>query len=341
MTLTVLSVAYPFAPVTPDPPGGAEQVLAQLDRALVDRGHRSIVLAQAGSNVAGELIEVPRPAGEIDGDAWTVAHAHMRRVIDALAPETDLVHLHGFDFDSCLPPPGPPTVVTLHMPLDWYVADVLRSDRPRTWFQPVSADQASRAPARVALLDPIPNGVDLDRYRPNGTKRGYALVLGRVAPEKGFSDALDAARAAGVPAKAAGCVFPYPEHRRYFAQEVAPMLGNDRHWLGPVAGAEKAELLAEARCLLVPSTAPETSSLVAMEALASGTPVIAYRSGALPEVVEDGVTGFVVDDAHGMAEAIGRVGAIDPARCRAEAERRFDVRRTATEYLALYERLTV
>lgn len=340
MSLTVLSVAYPFAPVTSDPAGGAEQVLAQLDRALTEKGHRSIVLAQQGSRVRGELIEIPAPNGTIDGAAWAAAHGTMREAIDHLATNgTDLVHLHGFDFDSCLPPSGRPCVVTLHMPISWYVPDALRPERPNTWFVPVSASQAATAPAGVALLPPISNGVDLEQYRPNGAKGEYALVLGRVAEEKGFHDALAAARIAGIPLKVAGRVFPYPDHERYFAESVAPLLDNERHWIGPVAGEAKRRLLAEARCVLIPSTAPETSSLVAMEALACGTPVIAYRSGALPEVVEDGETGLLVDDAREMADAIGRIGAIDPARCRRAAEARFDLRRTTAEYLDLYQRL--
>lgn len=339
MGLTVVSVAYPFAPVTPDPAGGAEQVLAQLDRALVHGGHQSIVVAQAGSIAAGELVEIPAPPGEIDGQAWTAAHLRMREVIDALAAEADIVHLHGFDFDANMPPPGPACLVTLHMPLDWYAPAVLRSDRPRTWFQPVSVDQAGRAPHGVVLLDPIPNGVHVQRYRPSPAKRDYALVLGRVAPEKGFHDAIDAARLAGAPLRAAGAVFPYPEHRRYFDEEIVPRLDGERCWVGAVAGAAKVRLIAEARCMLIPSTAPETSSLVAMEALACGTPVIAYRSGALPEVVEDGVTGLIVGDVAGMAEAIGRIGSIDPAACRRAACARFAVARTTAAYLDLYRKL--
>lgn len=339
MGLTVLSVGYPFAPVSADPPGGAEQVLAQLDRALARAGHRSIVLAQEGSKTAGELIEIPAPPGVIDGEAWTRAHTYMRGVINQLSSKVDLVHLHGFDFDSCVPPPGPPTLVTLHMPLDWYATVALRPNRPRTWFQPVSFDQARRAPEGVALLPPIDNGVDVERYGPVANKADYALALGRVAAEKGFHDALEAARRAAVPLKAAGRIFPYPEHELYFAEQVAPRLDNERLWLGPVEGAAKRRLLAEARCLLAPFTAPETSSLVAMEALASGTPVIAYRSGALPDIVEDGVTGFVVDDVAGMAAAIGRLNEIDPTACRRAACERFSLARTTAAYLDLYQRL--
>ena len=341
MTLTIVSVAYPFAPVDADPAGGSEQVLAAIDRALVAAGHRSIVIAAAGSRPVGAFRAVPAPNGPIEGDQWERAHAAIRaHLAEVIADERpDLVHLHGFDFGSYVPAPGLPVLVTLHLPLAWYTPAWLRPTRPRTWLQPVSADQAARAEPGVPLLDPVPNGVDLDRYRP-APKRDHLLVIGRVAPEKGFHDAIDAARIAGVPLIAAGQVFAYAEHEQYFAEEVAPRLDAERRFIGPVAGAEKAALLAGARAVLIPSTAAETSSLVAMEALASGTPVIAYRSGALPGIVEDGVTGFLVDDVVGMADAIARIDAIDPAACRRAAEARFGLNDTLARYLALYERLS-
>ncbi|HYZ61711.1 MAG TPA: glycosyltransferase, partial [Acetobacteraceae bacterium] len=151
--------------------------------------------------------------------------------------------------------------------------------------------------------------------------------------------AIAAAKRAGVRLRIGGALYPYPEHQRYFDEQIAPALDAERRWLGPVAGAAKRKLIAEARCVLVPSTAPETSSLVAMEALASGTPVIAYRAGALPDIVEHGVTGFIVVDVEEMADAIGRVDAIAPTACRVAAETRFSAARMTTEYLALYARL--
>lgn len=336
--LTVLSVGYPFAPITADPAGGAEQVLAHLDRALVAAGHRSIVIAPEGSEVAGELIAVPALDGEIGETAKTKIYAAVRaQLLSAVERQRiDLIHYHGVDFDAYLVPTPTPQLATLHLPIGWYSEAALGSG---VALLPVSHSQPSGAPAGLNLLPPIGNGVDLDRYRLAGAKSDYALVIGRVAPEKGFHDAIAAARLANLPLIAAGVVYEYPEHRAYFEQQVAPALDADRRWIGPVSGAAKARLIAEARCLLVPSTAPETSSLVAMEALASGTPVIAYCSGALPEVVEDGVTGFIVDDMQSMAEAIGKAGAIPPAACRAAAEARFSASRMTAEYLALYERL--
>jgi glycosyltransferase involved in cell wall biosynthesis len=291
------------------------------------------VIACEGSEVAGELRTVPASSDTITDARRAEVHEAVRAAIAAAGP-FDLVHLHGIDFGAYLPTQGR-TLVTLHLPLDWYGS--LSRDRPDLWLLPVSASQAARVPG-AELLPPIGNGVDLDRYRP-GSKGDYALVLGRVAPEKGFADAIDAAKLADVPLVAAGPAFPYSEHRAYLDQQVRPRLDARRRWVGAVAGADKARLLAGARALLVPSTAPETSSLVAMEALASGTPVIAYRSGALPEIVEDGVTGLLVDDVAGMADAIGRAGAIDPLACRRAAEERFDARATTAAYLDLFGRL--
>lgn len=341
MGLTVVSVAFGFAPVRPDAPGGAEQVLSQIDDALVEAGARSVVIAQEGSRVAGELI--PIPACEGDGDLGRTDEVHKAiraRIAEVVGRgEADVIHLHGLDFADVLPPPGPPAVVTVHLPLDWYPPGALTANRPRTVLTPVSRDQAARAPEGLALGEPIPNGVDTELFAPEGEREDYALVLGRVCPEKGFHHALDAARLADVPLIAAGRVFPYAAHQEHFEREVRPRLDAKRRFVGEVQGARKRRLLARARCVLIPSTAPETSSLVAMEALASGTPVIAFRSGALPEIVESGKTGFLVDSVEAMARAIKRVGEIDPADCRRAALDRFPLTRTTSAYLDLYRKL--
>ena len=333
----ILSVAYPFAPVTEDPAGGAEQVLAALDRALVAAGHESVVIAREGSEVAGRLRAVPSLSGTIDDGARRKAHDWVRALIGAsiAVDRPDLIHFHGIDFVDYLPEVALPMVATLHLPLDWYPAAAFAGPAR---LVPVSASQAARMP-HAPLLTPIENGVDLDRYRPGAAKDGFALVLGRVAPEKGFHDAIAAARAADAELVVAGELYPYAAHQDYFARRVVPALDARRRFVGPVAGAEKQRLLAEARCLLVPSTAPETSSLVAMEALASGTPVIAYPSGALPDIVRDGETGFLVEDVGRMAAALGQVERIDPAACRADAVARFDLAATIGRYLALYREL--
>ncbi len=342
--LTVLNIAYPLAPVSPDAVGGSEQVLTALDQALVAAGHRSVVIACEGSRVMGELVSYPAPppGRAIDDEIGLARQAWVREATAHVlaTAAVDVIHMHGVDFYSYLPPPGPPLLATLHLPPDWYPPEALEPPRSESWVNCVSDSQMRRAPPSPRMLDPIPNGVPVEALgvvQPR--KCRYALMLARVCPEKGLHLALDAAHAAGSPLLIGGAVFPYPTHQQYFANEVAPRLDRQRRYLGPVGFRHKRRLLAAARCLLVPSLVAETSSLVAMEAASCGTPVIAFRTGALPEVVEDGRTGFLVDDVAGMADAIRCVDSIDPAACRSTAQRRFGLERMTAAYLERYHHL--
>lgn len=341
MSLSVLSIAYPFAPVAPATAGGAEQVLLALDRALCRAGHGSLVIARQGSAVRGTLIEVAQPSGPLDEAA---VRRGRERQADAVAAaleryEVDLVHLHGCDFHAYLPPPGVPVLVTLHLPLSWYAPQALRPSRPETWFNCVSAAQQATAGDIPNLVAPIENGVDPEEFAAPHARRGFVLMLTRICPEKGVHLAVEAAKRAGVPLLVAGEVFPYATHRRYFATEVRPRLDPLRRWIGPVGPARRRRLLAAARCVLIPSLAEETSSLVAREAAAAGTPVVAFARGALREVVEHGRTGFLVDDVAGMAAAISRAAEIDPEACRAAARSRFSARDMVAGYFRLYAEL--
>ncbi|ACL64427.1 glycosyl transferase group 1 [Anaeromyxobacter dehalogenans 2CP-1] len=338
MALTILGVSYALAPpVGPDAIGGAEQVLALVAGALARRGHRSIVVAPRGSDVAGRLVATEAPPGPFDAGARARAEqVHRDAVQRALAAErVDLVHLHGLGFGAMLPV-GPPPVVALHLHPACYPEAALRAGAPLVC---VSESQARALPEGVRAHEVIPNGVPLDAYRPGGDRGAFALVLARICPEKGVAPALAAARAAGLPLLVGGIAFPYPEHLRYLEEEVKPLLDRDRRLLGPVGRAEKALLLRAARCVVVPSLAPETSSLVAMEALASGTPVVARRIGALPEIVEDGRTGFLVDRDDELGPAMRDAARLSAADCRAAAERRFSAAVSGGRWVALVERL--
>jgi glycosyltransferase involved in cell wall biosynthesis len=335
---TILLVAYPFAPVGPDAVGGAEQVLSALDRGLVARGHRSVVLACEGSVAAGELITIPRVAGAITEAARAATHDVLRRrlaeTIARCAP--DLVHLHGVDAMDYLPPPGVPALVTLHLPPAWYPPSTWRPARPDTWLNAVSATQHAACPPCPALLDPVPNGVPLRALAARVTKRGFALCLGRICPEKNQHAVLEAGTRARIPVLLGGEVFGHAAHRAYWEEEVLPRLVPPHRFLGPVGFARKRRLLAAARCLVSASLAPETSSLVAMEALAAGTPVVAFPSGALPEILRHGVTGLLVESVAAMAAALHDVWRIDPEACRAEARARFDEAAMVAGYLDRY-----
>ncbi len=341
MPLSVLGIGFSLAPVGSDAVGGAEQILSALDRALVEAGHHSIVVAPLGSQVAGTLVPTgPLPVDITDDERARARERHRQAVALAVRRyPVDVVHSHALDFADHLPAAEVPALVTLHLPRDFYPVGTVPTRRPRTWFNCVSASQRRSFAPFPAMLPEVENGVAVDRLPARHARRNFALCLGRICPEKGFEHALDAARLAETPLLIGGEVFPYEAHRRYFECRMRPRLGPRARFLGPLGWARKRRLLNAARCLLAPSLAAETSSLVAMEAIACGTPVIAFPSGALADIVEPGVTGYLVEDVREMAAAIGAVDRIDRARCRAEARRRFSMERMVAGYFALYRRL--
>ena len=343
MTLTVLNVAYPLAPVTPETVGGAEQVLAAIDEALVEHGATSLVVACDGSRPRGTLLPLRMPSGLLDdaacGPARQGCAAAIREALDRLP--IDVVHMHGVDFHHYLPPVGVPVLATLHLDPSWYPSHAIAPSRPDTFINCVSGWQHRACKATPALLPVIGNGVRIPATPPRPMRERAAMVasLGRICPEKGFHIALDVARAAKVRMTVAGQVFPYTVHVRYFDEEIRPRLSAERIFIGPLGRTQKQALLAEARCVLVTSLVPETSSLVAMEALAAGTPVVAFGKGALVEVIEHGVTGFLVRDAREMADAIAAAGDLDPNACRQAAVERFSVTAMTRQYMERYELL--
>jgi glycosyltransferase involved in cell wall biosynthesis len=343
--LDVLLVAYPFAPVEPDAVGGAEQIVAALDAALVASGHRSTVLAAQGSRVAGRLVPVDVGSGELSQERILRVRQQYSQTLQRLLAEQafDLVHFHGCDcaayLTGVLPSRALPKLVTLHVPGDWYEPGLFRPELGLS-FVCVSSWQREQVCRQMAVRETIENGVDLARWQPSAeAPRDYVLCLGRVSPEKGFDRALRAAHLADVPLLLAGHVYPYPEHQRHFAQQIEPFLDERRRFVGPVAGLVKRRLLAQARCLAVTSRVSETSSLVAMEALACGTPVVVASPGAPATLIEPGATGLVAGDESELAQAFAQVVELDRSACRLSAERRFDVRRMSSRYLDLYREL--
>jgi glycosyltransferase involved in cell wall biosynthesis len=342
MPLTVLSIAYPFAPTGLDAVGGAEQILSDLDQALVSAGHTSLVVACEGSQAEGRLFTGALP-GEVLSDAarhWSTSR--FQAAIDrALSSHrVDLIHMHGLDFHEYKLPSNIPVLVTLHLPITWYPQEFWKRYGSNVQFQCVSETQRRTCPPGLRGLLVVENGVELP---PIAEKTGdFAIALGRICPEKNMHVALEAGTLANTRVLLGGHVFPYDSHKQYFHEKIEPLLNQNETghaFLGPLVSQRKQQLLAQAKCLLHPTLAPETSSLVAMEALAAGTPVIAYRSGALPEIVEDGVTGFLVESAEEMAAAIRKVHTISPRICHATAERRFSRDRMVQQYFDLYRKL--
>jgi glycosyltransferase involved in cell wall biosynthesis len=340
--LTILSLAYPLTLVGPDAVGGSEQILSAIDRELTRSGHRSLVIAAEGSRISGTLLPAPKaPAVLNESIREQAREAHrdlLRSAIDKYS--IDLIHLQGLDFHAYLPHYPERVLATLHLPPDWYPPHVFQLSRSQCRLNCVSHSQLAQCPevARQNCLV-IPNGVDTAKLRFEPNKKNYAAAMGRICPEKGFHHALDAARLARTPLRLAGEIFPYEHHLSYVREQIFPRLDADRVFMGPLRFAQKRALLASAKCLIVSSTVAETSSLVAMEALACGTPVVAFRIGALPEIIEHGRTGFLVSDVNEMADAIAMAGQLDPAACRESAASRFSLSRMTSTYLSLYQHL--
>jgi glycosyltransferase involved in cell wall biosynthesis len=335
-SLTVLNVAYPFAPVSHETAGGAEQVLAMLDEALVAVGHRSLVLAAEGSRVAGELIASSPPPALLDIRTRHNQQATYQEQLIAIlrTRQVDIVHFHGLDFAQYMPPLEKTYVATIHLPDGWYPPHTFELPVHLVW---VSRDQQESY--ALAKGDLIPNGIRLDQFHPEEEHDDYVLALGRICPEKGYHLAMDAASACGRRLLLAGEVFSYPEHQKYFEEEIRPRLAGSHKFLGPVSGSEKCSLIARAHCVVIPSLVRETSSLVAMEALACGTPVVAMRIGAIPEIVEDGRTGWLVEKPEELPKAIEAASQISRKECRAVAEQQFSADRMTQAYIRLYEKL--
>jgi hypothetical protein len=341
MKLRVLSIAYPFASVSPDSIGGAEQVLNSLDQALMRDGHESYVIAAEGSHITGTLISLKQPPGPITSaeKEWVYREIRLRtcEVLERLP--IDLIHMHGIDFHNYIPEGKIPALVSLHLPLEWYPIEGFLNERPNLFFHGVSESQVRTVPQRATLLKSVENGVPICEFSTTPRKGNFALCLGRICPEKGYHLALQAAALAHVPLVLAGKVYPYEAHENYFRSEILPCLGPRARFIGPANFARKRRLLSSAKCVVVPSLVAETSSLVAMEALASGTPVIAFRRGALPEIIEHGKTGFIVDSVQEMSEAIRAIPLLKADDCRKSACDRFDLRNTISRYFAYYRDL--
>jgi glycosyltransferase involved in cell wall biosynthesis len=339
MPLTVLSVGYPLFPAGVDSAGGAEQILSLVERGLTQAGCRSLVVAAEGSITAGKLFPGASHDGEITNEVRRLAwDLHRRRIRQALDNHSiDLIHFHGLDFYEYLPDETDvPVLTTLHLPVAWYPA--WTRELPGVHFNFVSVSQARTTSHRFPV---VLNGIDVAQYQGQQAKEDFLLTLARICPEKGIHSALSVAHAAGASIKIAGPVHQFPEHRQYFERSVLPLLDGSREWIGPVGMRQKILLMQAARCLLIPSAVAETSSLVAMEAISAGTPVVAFDSGALAEVVEHGRTGFIVRSEDEMVEAIQCVDEISPEYCRTTARERFDYRRMTSDYLELYRSVPI
>ena len=344
-SLRILYIAYPLLPVTEASCGGAEQALLTLEREMARRGDATVVAAAAGSRVAGELYSTGDPARLPDQLAWRDVE-HNRRILQLLEAddEFDLVHDMSGTFWKHAGQTSLPVLATLHLPPVLYSREMFEHFAPNLFFNCVSESQACSFAYLPRQLGVVQNGIDLKRFPREmaGKASGkYLLWLGRICQEKAPHLALEVAERSGWPLVLAGSVYPFTYHREYCEREVAPRLKRNprARWIKSPTFSEKLVLLQHARALVITSQIDETSSLVAMEAMACGIPVVALRRGAIPEVVADTRTGFVVESVEEMIAALARVAEIDPHVCRQRVERHFSAARMADDFERLYQRV--
>ncbi len=340
-SLSVVLIAPPWLPVPPKSYGGIEAVLALLGRELAGRGHKVTLVASGDSRVEG--VEVVGPFDRAQRDVWDDFHIEMIHVLEGVADlEADIYHDHSLMGALAWCGLKYPLLHTMHGPTTGKMGRLYRALGRNVPLVAISRQQAKDLGAEV--FDVVYNSVDIDRYKPAESKGDYVAFLGRICYEKGPDDAIRAARKAGVPIKLAGKI-AHAEEREFYSNVVEGLLGKDAEYLGEIPEEAKPSFLAQARALLVPIRWPEPFGLVMAEAQACGTPVIAYPNGAAPELVEDGITGFLVDGVESMADAIVRSEKIDKDRCRQRAEAVFGPKRMAEEtervYLRLLERPAV
>ncbi|MGZ3423873.1 MAG: glycosyltransferase family 4 protein [Polyangiales bacterium] len=314
--------------------GGTELVVAELAHGLSELGHDVLVYATGDSRPHGTLRWiVPEPVFPPDQG---IAGVHARFAFDDLARrDVDVIHFHDESGLQCLDRARAPCALTIHHERDEALVEAYRR-HPSVSYVAISHHQAALSPD-VPMGRVIHHGLDPDKYRFGRGEGGYAAFLGRFAPEKGTHHGIDAAVKAGVPVRLGGTA--HPVARAYFDREVWPRLERHRDtvtWLGELHHAAKVEMLRGATALLMPIEWDEPFGLVMIEAMLVGTPVIAFPRGSTLELIEEGVTGFIVDDVEQMAARLDDVHRIDRDRCRQRAVERFSYLRMAREYIELY-----
>ena len=343
--LRIAMLAPPWIPVPPDGYGGIEAVLELLCQGLVARGHEVTLFAAPGSRSTARvqaLLDEPYPdtIGSALHESDHVACAWEQ--VDQAAARGhpfDLLHDHsGFTALAMADRVGVPVVHTIHGAFDRDTSRFYRRHGRKATLVAISRSQAASAPVGVRIGAVVPNPIAVERWPLTTRKENYVLWVGRMDPVKGADCAIEAARLADSILVLAGPV--QPGQGRYFREQIEPHIDGPRvRYVGEVGGAAKQQLYANARALLMPIRWREPFGMVMIEALACGTPVIAFPEGAAAEIVIDGENGLLVSDEHQMARAIdqvGAMGAIDPARCRASVAERYDIAVTATGYERVY-----
>jgi glycosyltransferase involved in cell wall biosynthesis len=337
----IAMLAPPWIPIPPPGYGGIEFVLTLLCDALVDRGHDVELFCAPGSTskaTVHPLLERPHPES-IERSLFEADHVALAfQEIDAAARRGepfDLVHDHcGYTPLSMADRLGTPLVHTVHGPFDQDTSPFYARHSRKGRIVCISRAQAGMAPEGATVAEVVHNPIDVDAWPVGLHKQDYLLWLGRIVPEKGPQRAIRVAKATNRPLVLAGPV--QPRYERFFATEIQPQIdGRQIRYVGEVGGARKQRLFADAFAFLMPIRWPEPFGMVMVEALAAGTPVLAFAEGAAPEIVEHGKSGFLVRDEDEMAALVDQAGRLDPMDCRRSAER-FHPHNVAARYEEVY-----
>jgi glycosyltransferase involved in cell wall biosynthesis len=341
--MRIAQVAPLFESVPPRMYGGTERVVSYLTEELVRQGHEVTLFASGDSETSARLVAgCPRALWQEPGCRDTLPH-HVR-LVELVAREADRFDVIHFHLDYVhFPAVGRlpcPTVTTLHGRLHPPDEEALFDAYSRVPLVSISDDQRRPIP-RANWQATVHHGMPLDVHTFREGPGSYLAFLGRVSPEKGLDKAVEIARLAGMPLRVAAKI--YPEERPYYERVIEPLFRASPwvEFVGEVGGASKDAFLGGAFALLFPIEWAEPFGLVMIESLACGTPVVAFRRGSVPEVMTDGVTGFVVDDVPGAVEAVRATAGLDRRACRRAFVERFGVARMTRDYQAVYRRLVV
>jgi glycosyltransferase involved in cell wall biosynthesis len=338
--MRIAQVAPLIESVPPTGYGGTERVVSYLTEELVRQGHEVTLFASGDSRTSARLVPGSPRALRLDPEVVDpIAHEvlEIERVAQ-MADQFDVIHWHLDYFHFPLSRRmGVPYLTTLHGRLDLNDIQPLYAEFTDAPLVSISNDQRSPLPD-VNWIGTIHHGMPADELAPRLEPGQYLAFLGRISPEKRVDRAIEVARLTGIPLKIAAKVDE--ADREYFEEHIEPMLEHDIvDFIGEIGAAEKRDFLGHAHALLFPIDWAEPFGLVMIEAMACGTPTIAYRSGSVPEVITDGVSGFIVETIDEAVDAVGRLHEIRREECRASFESRFTVERMARDYVKLYERL--